>query len=132
MTNLEKLQKFKMPFAESMGIEITDVEAERIVARLRIRPDLCTTGGIVHGGALMALADTIGAAGTLLNLPDDAKGTATIESKTNFIGSGPEGTTLIAVATPIHRGRRSQVWQTRIETEKGKLVALVTQTQLVL
>ena len=132
MTNMEKLQKFKMPFAESMGIEFTEADAERVVARLKIREELCTTGGIVHGGALMALADSAGAAATIINLPEDAKGTATIESKTNFIGAGPQGTILIATATPIHRGRKSQVWQTRIETEAGKLVALVTQTQLIL
>jgi 1,4-dihydroxy-2-naphthoyl-CoA hydrolase len=132
MTNLERLQAAKMPFAELMGIEFIEAELERVVAQLKIRDDLCTTGRIVHGGALMALADSVGAAGTILNLPEDAKGTATIESKTNFIGAGPAGTTLTAVATPIHRGGRSQVWQTRIETESGKLIALVTQTQLVL
>jgi uncharacterized protein (TIGR00369 family) len=80
----------------------------------------------------MALADSVGAAATVLNLPDDAKGTTTIESKTNFIGSAREGMTVIATATPIHRGRRTHVWQTRVETEEGKLVAVVTQTQMVL
>ena len=73
-----------------------------------------------------------GAAATVINLPEDAKGTTTIESKTNFIGSAKEGSTVIATATPVHRGRRTQVWQTRLETEDGKLVALVTQTQMVL
>jgi 1,4-dihydroxy-2-naphthoyl-CoA hydrolase len=86
----------------------------------------------VHGGAIMALADSVGAAATVINLPDDAKGTTTIESKTNFIGAAKEGTTVIAVATPVHRGRRTQVWQTRLETEEGRLIAVVTQTQMVL
>jgi uncharacterized protein (TIGR00369 family) len=80
----------------------------------------------------MALADSVGAAATVINLPKDAKGTTTIESKTNFIGGAKEGITVIATATPVHRGRRTQVWQTRLETEDGKLVAVVTQTQMVL
>jgi len=97
-----------------------------------VRPDLCTLGHIAHGGAIMALADSVGAAATVINLPEDAKGTTTLESKTNFIGGAREGTRVIATATPIHRGRRTQVWQTRLETEDGKLVALVTQTQMIL
>ncbi len=80
----------------------------------------------------MALADTTGGAATLINLPASANGTTTIESKTNFVGTADEGSTVIATATPLHRGRRTQVWQTRLETEEGKLVALVTQTQLIL
>jgi len=80
----------------------------------------------------MALADSVGAAATVVNLPEGAKGSTTVESKTNFVGGAREGTTVIATATPVHRGRRTQVWQTRLETEDGKLVALVTQTQLVL
>jgi uncharacterized protein (TIGR00369 family) len=99
---------------------------------MRVRADLCTLYHTIHGGAIMALADSVGAAATLINLPEDAKGTTTLESKTNFIGGAKEGTTVIATATPIHRGRRTQVWQTRLETEDGKLVALVTQTQMVL
>jgi uncharacterized protein (TIGR00369 family) len=97
-----------------------------------VRPDLCTAGHTIHGGAVMAFADSVGAAATVINLPMDAKGTTTIESKTNFVGSAREGTTVIATATPVHRGRRTQVWQTRLETEEGKLVAVVTQTQMVL
>jgi uncharacterized protein (TIGR00369 family) len=80
----------------------------------------------------MALADSVGAAATVINLPEDAKGTTTLESKTNFIGGAKEGTTVIAIAAPVHRGRRTQVWQTRVESEDGKLVAIVTQTQMVL
>jgi uncharacterized protein (TIGR00369 family) len=80
----------------------------------------------------MAFADSVGAAATIINLPPDAKGTTTLESKTNFISGANEGATLIATATPVHRGRRTQVWQTRLESEEGKLIALVTQTQMVL
>ena len=132
MTGLERFRKLKMPFSELMGVEFVEAELERVTARLVVREDLCTSGHIIHGGAVMALADAVGAVGTVLNLPEEAKGTTTIESKTNFIGAGKEGAILTAVATPIHRGRRSHVWQTRIETEDGKLIAIVTQTQLVL
>ena len=132
MTPLEKIQSMKMPFAELKGVTFTEADRDRVVARMQVRPDLCTLNHIIHGGALMALADSVGAAATVINLPDDAKGTTTLESKTNFIGAAREGTTLIATATPVHRGRRTQVWQTRLESEDGKLIALVTQTQMVL
>jgi 1,4-dihydroxy-2-naphthoyl-CoA hydrolase len=113
---------------------VTFVEAEkdRVVARMQVRPDLCTLYHVLHGGAIMAFADSVGAAATIINLPEDAKGTTTLESKTNFISGVKEGATVIATATPIHRGRRTQVWQTRLETEDAKLVAVVTQTQMVL
>ncbi len=120
-----------MPFAALMDVHFVEADRERVVARLVVREDLCTGGHIIHGGALMAFADTLGAAATGLNLPAGA-GTTTLESKTNFLSAGPVGTTLVATATPIHRGRRTQVWQTRIETSEGKLVAIVTQTQMVL
>jgi len=132
MTPLEKIDALKMPFAELKGVTFVEAELDRVVARMVIRPDLCTLHHMVHGGAIMALADSVGAAATVINLPDEAKGTTTIESKTNFIGGAKEGTTLVATATPVHRGRRTQVWQTRLETEDGKLVAIVTQTQLIL
>jgi uncharacterized protein (TIGR00369 family) len=132
MTPLEKVNSMKMPFAELKGVTFTAADKDRVVARMPVRPDLCTLGHIIHGGAIMAFADSVGAAATVINLPDDAKGTTTIESKTNFIGGAKEGTTLIATATPVHRGRRTQVWQTRLETEDGKLVAVVIQTQMVL
>jgi uncharacterized protein (TIGR00369 family) len=131
MTLLERLQASPMPFAELMGVTLIEADLDRVMARLVVSEDLCTAGHIVHGGALMALADTVGAAATVLNLPAGA-GTTTIESKTNFLSAASAGTILIATAVPIHRGRRTQVWQTRIETEAGKLVALVTQTQMVL
>ncbi|MGJ4996626.1 PaaI family thioesterase [Bradyrhizobium sp. HKCCYLS3077] len=132
MTPLDKIKSMKMPFAELKGVVFTEASAERVVAVMQVRPDLCTLHQTIHGGAVMALADSVGAAATVINLPEDAKGTTTIESKTNFIGGAREGTVVTATATPVHRGRRTQVWQTRIETGDGKLVAIVTQTQLVL
>jgi 1,4-dihydroxy-2-naphthoyl-CoA hydrolase len=132
MTPLEKIKTTKLPFAELMGVTFVEAERDRVVARMLVRPDLCTLHHTIHGGAVMAFADSVGAAATVINLPEDAKGTTTIESKTNFIGGAREGTIVIAIAAPIHRGRRTQVWQTRLETEDGKLVAMVTQTQMVL
>src|ERR1700739_3902879 len=132
MTPLEKIHALKMPFAELKGVTFTEAEKDRVVAHMLVRPDLCTANHTIHGGALMAFADSVGAAATVVNLPDDAKGTTTLESKTNFIGGAKEGTTVIATATPVHRGRRTQVWQTRLGTEAGHLVAIVTQTQMVL
>jgi uncharacterized protein (TIGR00369 family) len=132
MTPLEKISSRTIPFAQLKGVTFTEADRDRVVARMLVRPDLCTLGHTLHGGAIMAFADSVGAAATIINLPEDAKGTTTIESKTNFVGGAKEGTTVIATATPVHRGRRTQVWQTRLETEEGKLVALVTQTQMVL
>jgi len=121
----------KLPFADLLGIRVTETTADRVVAEMEVRPELCTSPPVLHGGAVMAFADTLGALGTIANLPDGA-GTTTIESKTNFVAAAPVGTTIIGTATPVHRGRRTQVWQTRITTREGKLLALVTQTQLVL
>ena len=119
------------PLARLLGIEILEARADRVVARLVVREAVCTSGGILHGGAFMALADTAGAIGASLNLPPGA-GTTTIESKTNFLGSARVGSVVTAETLPVHVGRRSSVWQTRITSEAGKLLALVTQTQLVL
>jgi 1,4-dihydroxy-2-naphthoyl-CoA hydrolase len=132
MTPLEQIKAIELPFAELKGVTFIAADKDRVVASMLVRPDLCTSGHIAHGGAIMALADSVGAAATVINLPADAKGTTTVESKTNFIGGAREGTTVVATATPVHRGRRTQVWLTRVETEDGKLVALVTQTQMVL
>lgn len=132
MTPLEKIRSRKIPFAELKAVTFIEADKDRVVAKMLVRPDLCTVNHSIHGGAVMAFADSVGAAATVINLPEDAKGTTTIESKTNFIGGAKEGTTVVATATPIHRGRRTQVWQTRLETEDGKLVAIVTQTQMVL
>ena len=132
MSLLEKIQSMKMPFAELKGVIFVEADKDRVVAKMLVRADLCTLRNTIHGGAVMAFADSVGAAATVINLPEDAKGTTTIESKTNFIGAAAEGTTVVATATPVHRGRRTQVWQTRLETEDGKLVAIVMQTQMVL
>lgn len=114
-----------------LGIEIVDAEPDLIRARLPVREDLCTVGNVLHGGAAMAFADTLGALATVLNLPEGA-GTTTLESKTNFLRAAPEGTTVTGETTPLHRGRSTMVWQTRILSEEGKVVAIVTQTQMVL
>ncbi len=119
------------PFPRLMGVEIVEATKTRVRGRLNVRPDLCTASNILHGGAIMAFADTLGAIGAWLNLPEGAL-TTTIESKTNFIGAAKEGTTVTAESLPFHVGKRSSVWQTKISREDGKLVAVVTQTQMVL
>jgi 1,4-dihydroxy-2-naphthoyl-CoA hydrolase len=124
-------QRLKGIFPDLLGIEMTAVDQERVTATLTVRETICTTGKIMHGGAIMAFADTLGAVGTVVNLPEGAR-TTTIESKTNFLGAAPLGAKVIGESTPIHRGRTTMVWQTRITLESGKLVALVTQTQMVL
>ena len=120
-----------LPFAKLLGIEITSATPEKVTARMLVRQELCTRPAVLHGGAAMALADSLGAIATVLNLPEGAV-TTTIESKTNFLAQAPAGAHVIAECTPIHRGKRTMVWQTRISTEQGRLVALVTQTQLVI
>jgi 1,4-dihydroxy-2-naphthoyl-CoA hydrolase len=132
MNSLEKIKAQKMPFAELLGIVFLDADPDHVVAKMPVRDELCTVGHSAHGGAIMALADTVGAAATLINLPEGARGTATIESKTNFVSPAPAGTTVVATASAIHRGRRTQVWTTRVEADGGRLIAVVTQTQMVL
>src|SRR4029077_1848822 len=136
MDHMARLKGLKLPFAELLGIEFTAAAPELVVAEMIVREDLCTRPAVLHGGAIMAFADTLGAAGTILNLPDygtpGGAGTTTIESKTNFIAAAPLGARITGEAIPVHRGRRTMVWQTRITTAEGRLVALVTQTQLVL
>jgi len=119
------------PFPTLMGVEIVSAEKDRVLARLTVRPDLCTAGHILHGGAIMAFADALGAIGAVLNMPREAN-TTTIESKTNFIAAAREGSTVTGEATPVHVGKRTSVWTTRIAREDGKLVAIVTQTQMIL
>jgi uncharacterized protein (TIGR00369 family) len=121
-----------IPFAGLVGVDVVSAEKERVEARLLVRPDLCNPLKGLHGGAAMALADTLGAMGASMNLPAGAAGTTTLESKTNFIGVAREGETVVAVCTPLHIGKRTSIWQTRITSEAGKTVALVTQTQMVL
>jgi 1,4-dihydroxy-2-naphthoyl-CoA hydrolase len=127
----ERLQQDLPPLPRWLGLSITVATTDRIVVELTVREELCTSGSIMHGGAIMAFADTVGALGTIANLRE-GQGTTTIESKTNFFAGSPIGTRLIAEAIPLHRGRRTQVWETRITNAEGRLVAKVTQTQMVL
>ena len=131
MDTLARVKERMLPFATLLGIESVSASPEKIVAELTVREDLCTVPPVLHGGAIMAFADTLGATGTVLNLPEGAS-TTTIESKTNFVAPAPVGTRVIGESTPAHRGRRTMIWQTRVSTPEGRLVALVTQTQLVL
>jgi len=132
MPTAEQIQSLIAPlFPGLMGLKIEEVTRDKVIASLLVRPDLCTTGGVCHGGALMAFADTVGAIGTVANLPAGAR-TTTIESKTNFVGAARVDTRVTAESVPLHRGRTTQVWQTTIRSEDSKLVAVVTQTQMVL
>ena len=115
---------------ELLGIRFIETGKDRVVAELTIRDDLRTVGGALHGGTLMAFADTIGAAATIVNLPAGA-GTTTLESKTNFFAAGREGT-IRAESVPLHRGKRTMVWQTRVTDASGRLLSLTIQTQMVL
>jgi uncharacterized protein (TIGR00369 family) len=118
------------PFANLLGMKVVEATRDRVIAELHVREELANRNGGLHGGAVMALADNIGGTATFLNLPLGA-GTTTIESKTNFIAAVPLGDTIRAECTPLHRGRTTMVWQTRILRGDGKLAAIVTQTQLV-
>src|SRR6201987_1829114 len=131
MDMLARIRGEMLPFAELLGIEFVSAEPDKIVAQMTVREDLCTRPAVLHGGAVMAFAATLGATGTIANLPAGA-GTTTIESKTNFVAPAPVGTRVIGEATPIHRGRRTMIWQTRVSTPEGWRVARVTQTELVL
>ena len=121
---------WKGTLVELLGIEFVELAPERVLATLAIRDDLRTVGGALHGGTLMAFADTMGAVATVLNLPPGA-GTTTLESKTNFFAAGRSGA-VRAETTPLHRGKRTQVWQTRVTDGGGRLLSLTTQTQMVL
>lgn len=121
-----------MSFAERLGFVLTECGPERVVIEATVGADCCTAARTAHGGFLMSLADTAGAVGAYVALPEGARGTTTIESKTNLTGAAPEGTRLAATATPVHSGRRTSVWTTRIESADGKLISVTTQTQLVL
>ncbi|NBY28565.1 MAG: PaaI family thioesterase [Betaproteobacteria bacterium] len=114
-----------------MGIEFKVLELERVVAELHVRPNLCTSGGIMHGGAYMAFADTLGAVGTLLNLSEGQR-TTTTDSSTKFIAGAKVGSSVVGESIALHRGRTTMVWQTMIKNDQGKLCAVVTQTQLVM
>jgi uncharacterized protein (TIGR00369 family) len=129
---LDQLQKVLQPlFPGLMGVQLTQATPERVVATMLVRPDLCTAGGILHGGAHMAFADTLGAVGTVLNLPA-GKRTTTTDSSTKFIGGAVVNTTVTGESVALHRGRTTMVWQTSIRNAEGKLCSVITQTQLVL
>jgi uncharacterized protein (TIGR00369 family) len=120
-----------LPLATTLGIELIRADKDRVVGQLTVREEITTGGHILHGGAYMAFADSLGAIGAVLNLREGTR-TTTLESKTNFLGSARVGETITGEATPLHVGRRSSVWQTRITSAGGKLLALVTQTQMTL
>jgi 1,4-dihydroxy-2-naphthoyl-CoA hydrolase len=132
MSAIAVIQELIKPlFPGLMGMQLTEVTPERIIASMEVRPELCTVGEILHGGALMAFADTLGGIATFVNLERGAR-TTTIESKTNFLGAMPVGTRIIGECTPLHRGKTTMVWQTRVKSESGKLCAVVIQTQMML
>ena len=114
-----------------MGLTVVSVAPDCVKGELPVREELCTRPAVLHGGAVMAFADTLGAIATIANLPEGT-GTTTIESKTNFFAAIPAGDVAKAECTPLHRGRTTMVWQTRITRGDGRLAAIVTQTQLVL
>jgi 1,4-dihydroxy-2-naphthoyl-CoA hydrolase len=117
-----------MPFASLIGVELLETRPELVRGRMQWSPERCTTGGVLHGGATMALADTCGGVCAFLNLPEGAHGTATIESKTNFLRAVREGA-ITASTRPLHAGRMLIVLETEIAREDGALVAKVTQSQ---
>lgn len=128
---LDQANASATPLARLLGISIVALQPDEVVAEMTVTAELCTLPTGLHGGAIMALADNTAAVATMLNLPKGAAGTTTIESKTNFFSPAPVGAVVRASATPLHRGRRTQVWQTRVERD-GRLIASVTQTQMIL
>jgi uncharacterized protein (TIGR00369 family) len=121
--------------ARHLGMRFVEVTPDRVVAELEVREEVCTLGGAIHGGTLMALADTAGAVGTIAFLeknPSSGKSTATLESKTNFFAAAMKGSKVRAESTALHKGKRTHVWQTRVTREDGKLVSLTIQTQMIL
>ena len=125
------MQLDPLPFARLMGVSIVSITPDLVIGELTVREDLCTRPNVLHGGATMAFADTIGAIATVANLKE-GETTTTIESKTNFFAAIPLGDTACAECTPLHKGRTTMVWQTRITRGDGRLAGLVTQTQMVL
>jgi 1,4-dihydroxy-2-naphthoyl-CoA hydrolase len=132
MSDIDAMQELLEPlFPGLMGVRLREVVADRVVAEMAVRSDLCTAGGILHGGAIMAFADTLGAIGTLVNLAA-GKRTTTTDSSTKFIAGARGATTVTGESVALHRGRTTMVWQTSVRNADGKLCAVVTQTQLVL
>lgn len=132
MYNLQTVQGvLDATFPGHLGVRLLEIAPERVVAELEVRQNVTTTGGILHGGACMALADTLGAVGTFLNLPAGAT-TTTVDSSTHFMAAAKAGTRVRGECVPLHRGRTTMVWQTSITNDQGRLCAIVTQTQLVM
>ncbi len=132
MTELiDKLRRHVPPYMKLLGVELVSATLDRIEARLVVRDDMGNGGGITHGGVYMSFADYLGAIGTVVNLPKDTS-TTTMESKTNFFRPARSGDVITGVSTPVHKGRRTMVWQTRLTDKDGKLLAMITQTQMVL
>ena len=131
MDALAKIKSEMLPFAELLGIEFTHAAPDRVVAELPVREELCTRPAVLHGGAIMAFADTLGAIGTVLNMPQ-GKRTTTTDSSTKFIGAARVNTAVTGECVALHRGRTTMVWQTTVKSAEGKLCAVVTQTQLLL
>jgi uncharacterized protein (TIGR00369 family) len=132
MDQIAQLQQMVgVMFTKNLDMKIVEATADRLIAETTVTDDMCTTGRMMHGGAVMTMADFLGAAGTFLNLPPGA-GTTTLESKTNFIAGAESGTKVTAVCEPVHKGKSTQVWRTTVKREDGRTVAVVTQTQMVL
>ena len=132
MTELvDKLRRHIPPFMQLLGVELTSATLDRIEARLTVRENMGNGSGILHGGVYMSFADYLGAIGTVVNLPKGAS-TTTMESKTNFFRPATTGTLVVGVSTPLHKGRRTMVWQTRLADQNDKLLAMITQTQMVI
>ena len=127
---LHAIAEMQPPFSCLMGTKIVEATRDRVVAELLVREELTNRNGGLHGGAVMAIADNLGGTATFLNMPEGAS-TTTIESKTNFFAAVGVGDTVRAECTPLHRGRTTMVWQTRIIRSDGKLAAIVIQTQLI-
>lgn len=131
MDLLSTVREHLPPFSTLVGVEIECASGDEVVGTLTVREDLCTTGSILHGGAIMAFADTLGAVGAFLSLPE-GRGTTTVESKTNFFRAAKLGERITGRALPLHKGRRILVWQTDLTRADGKPIAAVTQSQMVL
>ncbi|HLH92501.1 MAG TPA: PaaI family thioesterase [Xanthobacteraceae bacterium] len=129
--NAQEVEEIQPPFGRWLGMKITHAAPDRIVSELVVREEFTNRNGVLHGGVAMALADNLGGTAAFFSLPQGAA-TTTIESKTNFFAAVPIGETITTETTPLHRGRTTMVWQTRITRADGRLAALVTQTQLVM
>lgn len=128
---LARIAEDQPPFGRLLGVELVSVAPDRVEVTMVVAPEFGNRNGVMHGGAIMGLADNLGGTATFLNLAPGKK-TTTVESKTNFLRAIPVGSRARAVCEPLHRGRTTMVWQTRVLTEEGKLAAMVTQTQLVI